>query len=116
LKATNQKSGKKGGARPGSGRKKRTVKFGSLKTITDAELESIVRDDVPTAMRELVRGVGIVENTRDGERYYHVPPNLGAIVACLDRTLGKVTDKIEHSGELRLSVAALTEIKQRAGH
>lgn len=93
-----------GGARPGAGRKKKSVKFADLKTITDKELESIVRDDVPVAMRELVRGVGMVENTRDGERYYRVPPNLGAIVACLDRVFGKTTDKVEVTGKLSLEV------------
>jgi len=104
-----------GGPRPGAGRKKKAVKFADLKTITDAELESIVRDEVPTAMRELVRGVGIVEPTKSGERYYRQSPNLGAIIACLDRVFGKVTEKREISGHLALSLEQLAEIKARAG-
>ena len=98
MKPANPKPKGRGGPRPGSGRKKKAVKFADLKTITDAELESIVRDEVPTAMRELVRGVGIVEPTKTGERYYRQPPNLGAIIACLDRVFGKVTEKRELSG------------------
>ncbi|MCR4342036.1 MAG: hypothetical protein NUW01_19335 [Gemmatimonadaceae bacterium] len=100
MKTANQKSvrGPNGGARPGSGRKKKSVKFADLKTITDAELESIVRDEVPVAMRELVRGVLMAENTKNGPRTYSRAPDLGAIIACLDRTFGKPKDRVEHSG------------------
>ena len=104
-----------GGARPGSGRKRKAVKFADLKTITDAELEAIVRDEVPTAMRELVRGVLMAENTKNGVRTYYTAPNLGAIIACLDRVFGKVTDKHEITGSLNLTLDALKEIKARAG-
>ena len=103
-----------GGARPGSGRKKRAVKFASLKTVTDAELESIVRDEVPSALRELVRGHYKSETGRDGEeRVYRVSPNVQAIIAVLDRALGKVTDKHEFSGDVTVSIEAIKAIRQR---
>lgn len=94
----------RGGAQPGAGRPKKAVRFADLKTITDKELESIVRDEVPTAMRELVRGVTMGEPTKTGTRIYQVPPNLGAIIACLDRVFGKVADKMEHTGNVTTEV------------
>ena len=101
----------KGGARPGSGRKPRAVKFASLKAITDNELETIVREDVPTAMRELVRGVLMAENTKNGIRTYYTAPSLGAIEACLNRVFGKPTERVEMSGGLTLDV--VDEITRR---
>lgn len=105
----------KGGARVGAGRKTRAEKFGDLKAMTDAEIESIVREEVPSALRELVRGHYREETNKDGtERIYRVSPNIQAILAAMDRAFGKVADKVQHSGELTISLQALKEIKERA--
>lgn len=105
---------RRGGARPGAGRKRNVEKFGDLRKITDAELRTIVKEHVPHALKDLVKGVYVEERNRDGStRVYQQPPNVRAIEAVLERVFGKVTDKVEHSGTL--SLEAIDAIRAASG-
>jgi hypothetical protein len=97
---SNQSTSKRGGARPGAGRKrKRDLLAGPIEQLREAIEE--IAPDVGPALRDLVTGVYREEVTADGTvRVYRQPPNLGAIQEVLNRTLGKPSQAIELSGDL----------------
>jgi len=105
-----------GGARAGAGRKK----VGDILKLPIERLKADIEMLAPLigpSLRELVQGIYVEEHYGKGlVRVYQQPPNVQAIQEVLNRTMGKVTDKIEHSGELTLSVKTLEEIKARAGN
>lgn len=107
--------GKHGGVRPGAGRK--TV--GEVLKLPIERLKADIEELAPLigpALRELVQGIYVEERTADGlRRVYQRPPDVRAIQEVYARIAGKVAEKIEHSGELTLSLQTLSEIKQRAG-
>lgn len=79
----------RGGARVGAGRKPTRERYATLINATERHLAAMLRDDVPIALRELVRGVVCAEETEDGRRIYYRPPDVRAIQIIIDRILGR---------------------------
>lgn len=115
LKSQTKKS-THGGRRPGAGRKPKVELLAGPIERIKADIEELA-PLVGPSLRELVEGIWVEETDRKGNhRVYQQPPNLGAIVEVINRTLGKVTEKHEVTGELNLLLGAVGEIKQRAGN
>jgi len=107
----------RGGARPGSGRPRKTALQKLISNVLIEDLEKLAREDLMPAITELVRGVQIAQRDQKGnERIYQQAPNSQMCIYVMDRILGKVTEKHELSGELTLSLKSLAEIKHRAGN
>lgn len=87
-----------GGARPGSGRKKKVViAKPSIEALNAAFAASAPY--VESAMLDLIRGVYREEQRPDGMiRVYQQPPDRAMIIEVANRFLGKVTEKRELSG------------------
>ena len=87
-----------GGARPGSGRKKKAdILKGPIERITN-EIEELAPLIAPS-LRELVAGIYVEERIGDGtRRVYQRPPDFRAIQEVVNRIVGKVVEKREHSG------------------
>ena len=92
-----------GGARPGAGRKpKALILKGSIERLNAAY--EAAAPYVQDAMIDLVCGVRVAELSKDGYRVYQQPPDRGMIIDVATRLLGKVTEKVEHSGTLSLEI------------
>ena len=105
--------------KPGrSGRRPKRETFGALYEATERDLHGLL-PEVGHALRELVVGVWMQEDTRDGVRIYRQAPNVQAIQLLLNRTMGETSKKVELSGDLNVWVAMqrelLTAIAQDAG-
>lgn len=73
------------------GRPKASVKYAPIVKATEKHLAEILKDDIPNALRDLVRGVLVQETTLDGEpRVYQRPPDLRAIEMVMNRIMGRV--------------------------
>lgn len=98
MKPAEKKSSGHGGARPGSGRKKKVqLLAGPIERIR-GDIEELAPLLGPS-LRELVNGVYVEETDSHGtRRIYRQPPNLGAIQTVIDRVLGKVGDRREITG------------------
>lgn len=87
--------GRRGGARPGAGRKPKDEKF----KLPIAKAETKIADKLPwlvDQMMELATGVVVREMDADGTpRIYQRPPDRQAIVYLMDRIMGKPTDRRE---------------------
>ncbi len=85
-----------GGARPGSGRKRRAEKFETQ--IQKAERQ--IADRLPWLVDkalELAEGVAIEKYGLTGPVVYQQPPDYKAIAYLIDRIMGKPTERREHS-------------------
>jgi hypothetical protein len=90
---------KRGGPRPGSGRKRTKVAKQLLSNVLLADLEKIAREDLVPAIRELVAGVQIMQYNKDGgARIYSQPPNATMAIYLADRILGKMPSRTEVTG------------------
>lgn len=89
--------GKRGGARPGAGRKPRSEKFAT--PIADGERR--IADRLPWLIDkefELATGVMVQEVTKDGKVIYQTPPDRQAIEYLINRVMGKPVERKEVSG------------------
>lgn len=75
-------NGRKGGRPPVR------QKYAPVINATHKALAEILRDNVPDALRELVCGVQVAEETEDGRVVYSRPPDLKAIEMVMNRILG----------------------------
>lgn len=92
-----------GGKREGAGQKLGNT-WGSTKEKRAAQLhiqEFVAEhlDDILFSLLERAKGVEVVKQTKDGEKYYSEPPNAEAIKVLLEHAFGKPNAKVEHVGE-----------------
>lgn len=84
-----------GGARPGSGRKKKVVLLAGPIERVKADIEALA-PLVGPSLRELVNGIYREEITKEGTiRVYQAPPNIQAVQEVANRILGKMPNPVE---------------------
>ena len=75
------------------GRRHTAQKYAPIIRATEKQLAEILRDDVPQALRDLVRGVVIQETSANGEPFtYSRAPDIRAIELVINRIMGKQHD------------------------
>jgi hypothetical protein len=99
-----------GGARPGAGRKKKTVKFETQ----IQKAESMIADRLPWLVdkaMELAEGVYVEKPGLTGSFIYQLPPDMGAIKYLVDRIMGKPTERKELTLEKPLEEMTEDELR-----
>ena len=82
---------KRGGARPGAGRPRTKIAKRLIQNFLLEDLETIAREDLLPAVRELVRGVEVLQYDKKGNaKIYSQPPNATMAIYVMDRFLGRI--------------------------
>ena len=93
------KKSKRGGARPGSGRPRTNALKNTISNVLISELESLSREELMPAIRELVAGVQVQQYDKKGNaRIYQQPPSAQMAIYVMDRMLGKLPNRTEITG------------------
>ena len=87
--------GKRGGVRPGAGRPRNADRHPQAVAEAEAKLTARLLQIIDSALA-LTEGIWVEETTPDGvRRIYKKPPNIKAIIYCIDRIMGKPTERKE---------------------
>jgi hypothetical protein len=113
-RTANQSISKRGGARVGAARKRKTdLLAGPIEQLREAIEE--ITPHVGPALRDLVRAVS--RGSHCGRQGAHLQAaaqprrNSGSV----EPHAGQTTDKIEHSGDLTLTLDTIADIQRRVG-